>query len=560
MKNLLAKEFKDRIESLRKEEIELKEGIKKLQELKEITKAPEEIKYSVEKKFNGFHCSIHKKDSQIKIFSEHKKDLTNAFPTLVKDITKLSDKDFIVDGELVPYENDKALGRNVLMKFIGAIRSGKKPDDSKIRLHIWDCLYFNKSIIDLSLKERLEFLNKLKFTKRITNADRKIVTFKELKEAIEWASKLKNSEGAVIKKLDIPYSFGKKSWVKYRKLNEIKVVILKKNPIKDNVVNYSTGIYLAEEEIKKINPKYIIEFKDKKVMPLGNTFNTSITTGEIGNTLSLLVEEIWRHETKKGIRYSLHKPKVKDLYKEFKKTSSLDEFEDIVASTGVAIKYSEIENQEVFDLIPDFYFYEILAEWNLEHKGEGKEVMVKNFPDKMQTYFKKVMKSKKWYPFVMQWHLRGKKSLHTDCRFKVNDHLEGITLFTPPSIDKPDLLIPDAKNIRGTVKVPQPTEWLTVYGRFERGGPGTTKEFPAYFSIVAKGKYQIKEVTDHKIIFELRSDKGKVKKIKVKKGEEYIEAFNKKLPDSLKQLNGNYIFQIAHIGERHIFLFNKLKK
>jgi len=96
------------------------------------------IEYSVEKKLNGFHVTVHKKGDEVKIFSEEKKDLTDSFPTLVKAIKGLSGKDFIVDGELVPYKDGEALGRNELMKFLGK----EKADDSRIKLHIWDIIYY----------------------------------------------------------------------------------------------------------------------------------------------------------------------------------------------------------------------------------------------------------------------------------------------------------------------------------------------------------------------------------------------------------------------------------
>lgn len=54
--------------------------------------------FSVEKKMNGFHSTIHKSGSEVRIFSEQKKDLTSAFPTLIEAIKKLSGTDFIIDG------------------------------------------------------------------------------------------------------------------------------------------------------------------------------------------------------------------------------------------------------------------------------------------------------------------------------------------------------------------------------------------------------------------------------------------------------------------------------
>jgi len=142
---------------------------------KVMNKIKEGQKYVIEFKYNGFHAVIHKKGNEVKIFSEQKKDLTKAFPTLCEEIKKLSNSDFIIDGELVPYKGEKALGRNILMKYTGAVKSGKTPDDSMIKLHAWDITYLDKDLTELPLYERIKYLDKLKATDRITSVPRKIV-------------------------------------------------------------------------------------------------------------------------------------------------------------------------------------------------------------------------------------------------------------------------------------------------------------------------------------------------------------------------------------------------
>ena len=87
----------------------------------------ESFQFSVEKKMNGFHATVHKSGDEIKIFSEQEKDLTSAFPSLIEAVKKLSSSDFIIDGELVPYDNKgNTLGRNELMKYIGSLRRQEK--------------------------------------------------------------------------------------------------------------------------------------------------------------------------------------------------------------------------------------------------------------------------------------------------------------------------------------------------------------------------------------------------------------------------------------------------
>lgn len=507
--------------------------------------------YIVEKKFNGFHVTVHKKDDEVKIFSEQKKDLTIAFPTLVAEINKLSHFDFILDGELVPYKDGKTLGRNELLKFVGAVKSGKKLDDSYIKLHIWDAPYIGKNITNLSLSNRLIVLSKLSFSDRITETPRRIAKNPDsLVKYINWATELPGSEGAIIKDLNSSYNPGESSdWIKYRKLTSIDVRILKKVPKEKGLFNYLVGIEvpikndLKQDKIQKVG--------SQSYLVLGHTFNTSQEVEE-GKVISIDIEEVWRHETDKGTYYSIHKPRF-GFVKNQIKTSTIKDLEDIVTSVGVAIK----EQSESIEYDENDYYK--LCEYSLQRKDEGKEISgIQNFPDRMQEAFRKT--KGKWNPYVIQWHLRGQKSIHSDIRLKVNDHLEGFTLFTPPSVDKPDLLDENPKNVRGTIKLPQPVEWLHIEGRIERGEPGTTEEYPAYFATVGKGNYRVLEITDHKIVFEFRSDTGKVKKPEVRKGEEYVQAMINKLPSELKQLNGCFSYHIAHIENRWIFLFDKLEK
>ncbi len=506
----------------------------------------EYFKYSVEQKMNGFHVSVHKRGKEVKIFSEQKKDLTISFPTLVKNIKNLSLYDFIIDGELVTFDNGNALGKSELMKYIGTIKSGKAPDDRNIKLFVWDAIYYQNSITQLPLKERISYLNKFKFNDRIIEIQRKLTSKDNLKSAIISTTKIKDSEGAVIKDLESNYQTGERpSWKKFKKLINLIVKVKKQIPKERKLFNYLVGVPTNKNYL---NPKYISD----GLLVLGHTFNTK-QNFKSGDKIKILVEEIWRHEKKNGVNYSIHKPRV--ISKSAEPLSTIDKLDKEVVSRGLAVQHKLIQSQgDWFEVLSN----ELLAEEGKDE--EGKEIDVKNFPDRMQDEFNKIKESGKWYPFVTQWHLRGEKSIHTDFRFQVNNHLEGITLFTPSSINKNDLLTENPKNIRGTIKVTHPTKWLKIQGRVERGVPGSTKEYPSYFAIVAKGKYQIEDVTDHKIIFRLKTELGKVRKMVPNPGEEYVIKFNKKLPDKLKQLEGLFSFHIANIEDRYISLFDKLKE
>ena len=303
-----------------------------------VNQLKENKEYSFEFKYNGFHVVVHKKGDKVKIFSEQLKDISLPFPSLREYIKKLSANDFIVDGELVPYsESGKALGRDPLMKFIGAVKSGKKLDDSNIKMHVFDITYFNKPIINLPLRERQKILSKLNYNKRVERVLFKIGTKKDARKIINWATNQPGSEGCVIKDLDSPYVFDEKSkgWIKFRHLVDIHAIVIKKVPKKKNLFNYLVGIIVSQKEINKLHPKYVIDFRGKKVLVLGHTFNTPKEVPE-GSIIDVALEDVWRHTYPKihKVRYSIHKPRFRQRRPDLKTTSSIQDLEDIVTSIG----------------------------------------------------------------------------------------------------------------------------------------------------------------------------------------------------------------------------------
>jgi hypothetical protein len=499
--------------------------------------------FSVEKKMNGFHSTIHKSGSEVRIFSEQKKDLTSAFPTLIEAIKKLSGTDFIIDGELVPYDSKgNTLGRNELMKYTGAVKSGKKPDDSNIKLHVWDITYLGKPTYDLPLSERIKLLGKLKFNDRVLEIERKIVTGEGLEPAIKWACDLKGSEGTVVKDISKPYSFGEDpSWKKFRRLTPLVVHVIKVVPKKRDLFNYLVGV---KADKKNLDSHYI----DNGYLVLGHTFNTDKKFSE-GDNIEILVEEIWRHELKSGIHYSIHKPRVVD--KTSDALSTVDKLEDVVTSIGVSIMHEFIEGNEV--LILKEPASETLPG---EPTGEGKEVMIKNFSNRMQSDFRKMIG--KWGRYVMQVHTRG-KTLHYDLRHKVQgDVLEGITLFGRSIPDRLPIET-QRNNIRSTIKLPQPIDWLTFEGITHKGGIGATTNNPGVFTIISRGLYTIHEVEDHKIIIEYKSGIGPISSKTNQRAKKEGFFYPTDLPKEMIKLDGTYSWHIAHIGDKHIILFDKLK-
>lgn len=596
-------------------------------------------KYAIEKKYNGFRAVLMKSGSVVKIYSDQKRDISKHFQTILNEAKELSNKDFVLDSEIV-YKDG---GRSEILKYV----IGKSElDDSNIALHSFDLITFDgKDITDLAWYERKSMLHKLNFTKHIKEVESMMVdTPEQAKKAITFARNLNGSEGAMIKRYEGKYTKNSHSdaWIKFRNEDSLIVRVMNVSN-KEGGNSYLMGI----EAPPKANAKYV----DNGYLILGNTFVSKEPANE-GDHLEVSIEEVWRHTYPKNddtIRYSIHKPRV--IGKSSKPLTNWQHLDDLAVSKGEEVIENEEECEEcslTVDELEGIIVQEMTVEkrggyWCVLHghpkkpgsktdkpfgtpikcysiaqygddvarrkafamhyaiqKSEGltegptitalipdiqgkvwKPRLIKgpkklieeeldnevkgdisNFPDRMQRAFKAVKESGKWLPYVMQWHLRGTESLHTDLRMDTGENLEGFTLFTPPSTAKPDLLDSDPHNIRGTIKVPQPKEWLTVQGGMQRGAPGTTTGHNAYFAIVSKGKYRPIEVSDHKIVLEFNSDIGATKQVKPINPDDAsaIDGLNSKLPDKLKAINGCFSYHVAHIGDRHIMLFDKLKE
>ena len=488
-----------------------------------------DIRVAVEKKYNGFRAMIHRKGDTVKIFSDQNKDITFPFPTIVEQAKKLTPKDFILDCELVPYVDGKPMGRDYTARYIGAVKSKKEIDDSNVRFFAFDILYLDKPLISLQWYERKKILDTLSWTKNIKEAKSYVVNNRfDLKRIVEKLSELEGSEGAIIKRFDGVYSPGKESdaWIKYRVEIPLELVVLGELPVKgsEDTVRYQLGIYLRQEETKRIDPKYLTKLNNRYVLQLGNSFNTNIEANR-GDILLVSVEEIWRHKKGNKYHYSLHKPRVrKRLDKE--SSSSLNYLEEKVVSRGYEIIESEFEFRK-------------------EKNDEGREIEIADFPKRLQNNFKEL--KNEWMPYVIHWHYRGHRisrkerekeniddkyiykldSLHADARHLTRrGYLEGFTILSPTSTDLnvPDNLVKGESARKGRIRVvlkliepclhpdtfvitdsgfkkaknvTKEDKILNRYGHFEEITHITTGETNEFYEIKARGGIPLKVTSEH---------------------------------------------------------------
>jgi len=507
-------------------------------------------KYFVEKKYNGFRAVIHKKGSEVKIFSDQANDITFAFPTVVGQSQKLSSSDYVLDCELVPYKNDKPLGRDVASAYISSVKSQNKIDDKGVIFFAFDCLYFDTDLTNEPLYQRKKVLHRLNFTENIREVASVLVdNVKDATKAINMFKDLDGSEGAVVKRYDGKYSVGKESadWIKFRSLLIHNFIVVKKNTA-GNEYNYTLGVVVSDADIPRLNSKYVSKVNDLNILVLGNSFNTSISVS-VGDIIEIGAEEFWRHKSKSGFRFSIHKPHV--IKKTIGSTATIKEIDADVVARGVEVTENELTDETLEE--------------------------VNNFPDRMKEHFNNVMESGKPEKYVMQWHYRGHvitdeernkeninekylysmESIHTDLRMSVGASLEGLTLLTPGTSDvsvQDKMAQQSIHNVRAILKAPQPTQWLEVSEYMPKGEPGTTEKAPAYFVIIGKGTYMPKIVEDHRIIVEFNSESGDIVFGNPEKDKLYI---TRKPGSKLRQMPKYLRFQIAHIKDKHIILVNE---
>jgi DNA ligase 1 len=191
-------------------------------------------------KYDGIRAQMHKSGQQIRLFSRKLSDITNAFPELANaalDTKQLSSKslsdieDFILDGEVMAFQNDKPLHFQELQK-----RIHKKNLTEQIMAEtplvyvVFDITYFNgESLIKRSIKERKEILSNISFKEPIVNSIYKLVNSEEDIIAMFEKSRDIGHEGLVLKDPDSHYHPGKRGryWVKFKKeLDTIDAVIV----------------------------------------------------------------------------------------------------------------------------------------------------------------------------------------------------------------------------------------------------------------------------------------------------------------------------------------------
>ncbi|MEP6635846.1 MAG: ATP-dependent DNA ligase [Acidobacteriota bacterium] len=177
--------------------------------------------FFVEDKFDGIRAQAHAKQSRVSLYSRTMDEITHRFPELIEPLKQIP-TDVIIDGEIVPAQDDRILPFSELQKRLGRKTIGKDlMAEVPVILVAYDLLYADgRVLINESLAERREILSKLvpeQGTVRLSIAK----SFREVAALDDefTDARARGNEGLMIKSPESLYKPGRRGrdWLKLKR-------------------------------------------------------------------------------------------------------------------------------------------------------------------------------------------------------------------------------------------------------------------------------------------------------------------------------------------------------
>lgn len=178
--------------------------------------------WQAEYKWDGIRGQIIKRKSEIFIWSRGEDLVTEAFPDLASRVKEFTEDNFVLDGEILPYNDGQILPFSELQKRLNRkIISPKLQKEIPLAFYAYDLLeYQDKDIRHLPLSERRELLFSL-----IQSAPEGIFPSSDIDfssweslEKLQEKSRNLNAEGVMLKRKNGNYPVGRKKgfWWKWK--------------------------------------------------------------------------------------------------------------------------------------------------------------------------------------------------------------------------------------------------------------------------------------------------------------------------------------------------------
>jgi len=177
----------------------------------------------VEAKYDGFRIQVHKNGKNVQLFSRRQENTTHMFPEIVKAVAELPNKDLIMEGEALSYNEETAEYYSFQMT-IQRKRKYDVGDMAKaypLKLFVFDVMYVDgKDYTQEPFKKRRSAVEKLVEPSKVLTPSEMIMTdsAEELEEYFHDCVS-RGLEGVIAKDLNAPYTAGarKFSWIKLKR-------------------------------------------------------------------------------------------------------------------------------------------------------------------------------------------------------------------------------------------------------------------------------------------------------------------------------------------------------
>jgi ATP-dependent DNA ligase len=199
-------------------------------ETRSVDEIPTGDEWQYEPKWDGFRCLAFRDRDKIFLQSKNGQPLARYFPDVAANVTKLSQQQFVLDGELViPVSGALSFDELQLRLHPAASRVQKLAAAHPAVYIVFDLLAENgKSYLKLNLRERRQLLEKFaRLNLRSATSIRRSPATTDYRVAKDWFQKTgRDLDGIIAKRLDAAYASGERTAaVKVKKIRTADCVV-----------------------------------------------------------------------------------------------------------------------------------------------------------------------------------------------------------------------------------------------------------------------------------------------------------------------------------------------
>jgi DNA ligase-1 len=172
-----------------------------------------------EYKYDGVRAQLHKEGNNVKLFSRRLEDISTSFPEIIREAVSIP-HDFIIDGEIVAFRDEKPLSFQLLQRRLRRIEGF---DETVLKIPVryfcFDILLLDaEELYKKPLSSRRSILANTIPESGLHLAESKLLSSEEEIERSFRMSRDLGYEGLVIKDPEGPYILGKRGkwWVKLK--------------------------------------------------------------------------------------------------------------------------------------------------------------------------------------------------------------------------------------------------------------------------------------------------------------------------------------------------------